>query len=289
MRKILLIIGIAILLLLLTGGGLILMNKKKLVRFIVPELKQVNEIDILLKGDQAYINSKLTVKNNSFFTLAIDSIKYTIKLMDKEYIHNEKYLGLKLKRAQMDTIDFSLKLPINEIIQDLKRERQKGDSTDYTINVALVYSTFFGEAVLPYKKSAKLKIPQPPEIELVHIHYKKVELKHFQADINIKITNYNKLDMTIKELKYDLDISNRGKVTGSYYQTIHISPNSSTNVTLPVEVDLKHIAQTLLDVLLNEDNYNYTLKINALVESPDPGKEPTHINLVKEGKMELKK
>jgi LEA14-like dessication related protein len=288
MKKVFRIAGIILLLLIVAAVILVLLNPKKIVGYIVPEIKQVNEINIVLKGDMAYLNSKLTVKNKSIFNIAIDSIKYNIELMGKEYIQSEKYLGLKLKPAMVDTIDFSITVPYKEILHDLKEERKKGDSTDYTINVSLIYSTVFGNAVLPYKKTDFVTIPKPPELEIVHVHYHKVRLTHFSADVNVKLINPNNLDMTIKQFNYDIDISKRGNIVGSYLEPIHIKPKSETLVILPIEVEMKHIAKTLYDVITNQDNYDYVLKLDALVESPDPQQEPIHINLYKAGKMELK-
>lgn len=289
MKRILRITGILLLVFLLVLGVVIFLNPKKVVRYIVPELKQINEVNIAMKGDSAYINSSLTVQNRSFLSMAIDSIKYKIKLIDKEYLQSEKYLGLKLKPGQIDTLDFAFSIPFNEVMNDLREERKLGDSTDYTINISLVYSTIFGAAELPYKKTAKIKIPQPPKIELVKVHYNKIRLKHFEAEADLKIINYNKIELIISNLDYSMDIAGRGKVAGTYTEPIHIKPNGETYVTMPLKVDLKNIGKTLLDVITNEDNYEYILTLNGIVKSPHDNQEPVKINLIKEGKMELKK
>lgn len=194
-----------------------------------------------------------------------------------------------LYSGSKDTVDFSLKIPYKILIKDLKAERKKGDSASYSINVSLQYATFLGKEEKPINKSAKLKIPQPPDIEIVDIQYKKIQRKSILADVKISITNYTNVDLSVKEMSYSMIVLGQGNLKGSNTEKINIKPNGTSFINLPIEISPKSIAKTFFDVLRNKDNYDYTLTLNANLESSGPVKDSFAINLVKIGKMELKK
>jgi LEA14-like dessication related protein len=216
-------------------------------------------------------------------------MKYKVSLFDKAYLQSQRYIGMLLRGYGTDTLDFSLKIPYVTIIKDLKAERKKGDSASYSINISLQYSTALGKAEMPITKSAKIKIPQPPELEVVEIKYKKVHLKSILADAKIKIINYSDVNLSIKEMSYSMKILEQGNLQGTYTEPIHIKPNGTTYINLPIEINPINLGKTIFEMIINKDTYDYTLTMNAILESTDLLKESFHIDLIKNGKMELKK
>jgi LEA14-like dessication related protein len=289
MKEFFSISGLFILLLIIAGFILIKFYPKKLIWLVVPEVERIGDININLADDWAHLSSQLTVVNKSFFTITIDSIRYSLKLMDQEYIHHEKYLGLSLKPSASDTVNFSIDIPLEELIRDLKEERKSGDSMNYAVNLSLVYSTLFGNAKLPLNKTAKIKIPRPPDLELTGIKYHKLHLDHFDADISLNIINYNNIEMTISDLKYLIRIHDAAEVSGIYKEPVHIKALSESGVILPIRVEMKNVGAAFLKIIANNDKYKYTLKANGNVDLLSPKQETFHVNLMKEGVMELKK
>ncbi len=274
---------------LIIAGTVIFIFRKKIVAHFIPNVEQIGEIYIKVKNDTTYIRSKLAVKNKSFLKIEIDSIKYKVSLFEKEYLKNQKFIGLVLHKYGMDTIDFSLKIPYKTILKDLSVERKKGDSASYSINISLQYSTVFGKVEIPINKSAKIKIPQPPEISIVDIKYNKVRFKSILANAKIKVINFSDVTLSIKDISYSISILKQGNLKGSIKEPINIKPNGSTFINLPIDISLKNIGKTVFDVIINKDKYNYTLTLNAILESSYPFKESFHIDLTKNGQMELKK
>ena len=115
--------------------------------------------------------------------------------------------------------DFHLKIPHRSLIRGIKAERKKGDSAGYAVNVSLQISTPVWDGEIPFNKSAKLKIPTPPELELVEIKYAKVRLKLILADVKIKIINHSNVVLSVKDMSYSMRISKQGDVKGKYKKT----------------------------------------------------------------------
>jgi LEA14-like dessication related protein len=282
-------LGIFILVIVIITGGVIFIFRARIIAHFIPAVEQIGVIDIKVKNDTSYISSKLAVKNKSFLKIEIDTIKYKVSLFDKTYLQRQKLIGLVLPAYGIDTLDFSIKIPYITILKDLRVERKKGDSASYSINISLQYSTLFGKVEIPISKSAKLKIPQPPEINIVEIKYKKIRLKSILADATIKIINYSAITLSIKEMSYSMNILKQGNLRGNYRKPINIKPNGTTYINLPIEINLKNIGKTVFEIIINKDNYDYTLTLNAIMESSYPLKEIFHIDLNKNGKMELRK
>lgn len=269
--------------------GFLYIFRKQIVAHFIPTVKQVDEINVKINNDTAFISSKLLVTNKSFLNVHIDTISYVVSILDKIYLQNKELLGVELPGHGKDTIEFSLNIPYKTILKDLKAQRKNGDSTSYSINISLQYSTILGKVKIPINKSAKFKIPQPPELSIVEIKYKKVHLKYILAEAKIKIINYSALTLSIKDLTYSMSILKQGSLKGNFRQQINIKPKGTTIISLPIEINMTNIGKAIFNIIMNKDNYDYELSINANLEVLGPMHEFFYIDISKNGRMELKK
>ncbi|MFL5762721.1 MAG: LEA type 2 family protein [Bacteroidia bacterium] len=174
-------------------------------------------------------------------------------------------------------------------MNDFKSERMKKDRTTYAIIILVDYSTFLGNNDVLITKSKRLQIPQPPELEIIEIKYNNVHLKSIKAKVKIRVTNNGPIDLHVTGMKYYITLRGQGKVSGRYAPGIDILPYGTTIVDLPVEINPKKISRTLLDVITNNDTYDYSLNVNAVLSLPDQPGQTFHVDLVKTGRIELKK
>jgi LEA14-like dessication related protein len=282
-------LGIIILSVVIIAVGVVFIFRGRIIKHFIPVIHIIGDIQIKVKNDTSLISAKMTVKNQTFLKIGIDTIKYKVSLIDRTYLQNQKFIGAVLFGYGEDTIDFSLKIPYIAILNDLKAERKKNDSVNYSINVFLQYSTFFGKGEFPINKSAKVKMPQPPELEVVEIKYKKIFLKSIRSEAKIKIVNNSAFSLSIKKLSYSMDIEKQGNLTGTFEEKITIKPNGTTYINLPIEINIHKIGKTIFQIIINKDTYNYTLTMNAILESSDISKENFNLGFIKIGKMELRK
>ncbi|HWY10160.1 MAG TPA: LEA type 2 family protein [Bacteroidia bacterium] len=254
-----------------------------------PEIKQVGTVHIKMNSDTSYINSQLEIKSKVFFQTGVDTIKYKIDLFDKTFLQSTEYLGIELPGYGRDTVNFLVKIPHRSLMRGIKSERKKGDSAGYTVNISLQISTPFWNGEIPFSRTAKIKIPHPPELELVKVEYKKVRLRTITANVMVKIINYTNVVLSVKEMYYSIKILKQGDAKGNYRKVIHIKPNGATIIILPIKININRMGKIIWDVLRDKDKYDYKLSMNAIVESTSLIKESFHIDLTKSGKMELRK
>ena len=121
------------------------------------------------------------------------------------------------------------------------------------------------------------------------IKYTKVRMRSIHANVKIKIVNYSDVDLSIKKMTYTMNVLKQGNLQGRHTEEIKIKPHGTSFIELPVEISPKNIVKTLFDVMINKDSYDYTLKLNASLESSGLLKDTFAIDIVKRGTMELKK
>lgn len=280
-------VGIFILVLIVITSVIFFIFRTRIISHVVPAVEQIGIINIKVQNDTSYITSRLTVRNKSFLVIKIDTIKYKVSLLNKTYLQNQKFIGVQLQSHEIDTIDFSLKVPYVAIFKDLKVQKQKGDSTSFSINISLQYVTPFGKVEVPINKSAKFKIPQPPELKIVDIKYKKFRFKSILADVIIEIKNNSDVALSIKDINYLISIAKQGRLKGTHKETITIKPKGTTYINLPLEINLKNIGRTFFKTIFHKNNYDYTLTLDANLESINPVKKSFHVTITKNGKMKL--
>jgi LEA14-like dessication related protein len=262
--------------------------RKQIASRYIPEVKQVDVIHIRLNNDTSYVNFKLAVTNQSFLRIEIDTLTYKISLFNKTYLQKRHFLGIVLPGHGCDTLHVSIKIPYVAIFRDLAKERGKGDSTNYGVELFLQYSTVFGESEIAIHRAAKLKIPAVPEFEIVDVKWNRVRLKSILASVTLKLVNYSEITLSIQDLKYAMEFLEQGIISGVYKQAIIVKPKAETIVTIPIQIKPNRMIKTAMAVMTNNDKYDYTLKLAATLESLDSIKSRFQIELVKNGRMELK-
>ncbi len=289
MKKFIFRLLLAILVVIILAGAVLFFFKDRWIKDYTPTVEQIGEIDIRVRNDTSFVKTKMVIHNRSMIEISIDTMKYKVSMFDVNYLESVKFLDIHLPKYGDDTIDFDLKIPSGRILKDLKANRKMDDSASYEINVFLQYSTPLGKSAIPISKSSKIKLPQPPELEIVDVKYEKIRRKYILANAQIKIINHNGVSLTVDKLAYTMKVMEQGKLEGKYKESVEIKPYGTSYVNLPLEITLKNAGRTIWDVLMNKDNYDYSIHLDAVLKSKGPVERLIYLDLIKTGKMELKK
>ncbi|MDZ4664765.1 MAG: LEA type 2 family protein [Bacteroidota bacterium] len=289
MKKVIKYIAISILSLVVIVAVFTFTFRKKIAKRIIPEVTQQGIIHVEVENDTSIISAILLIRNKTFLKIHIDTIKYGVSLFNKSYLNRKEFLGISLPGYGSDSIHFELKIPYALLLKDLKAERKKDDSAGYSINVSLQYAIGLWKSEMPINKSGKLKIPQPPEIQIEEVNWKRIRMRSLLADVRIKIINHSPIALSIKEVEYFMKVSDQGSLKGKYKAIINIKPNGITFINVPIKINTNHPGITLFQILANKDKYIYALNMQASMESVGPEKLSFDLDLNKTGTIELRK
>jgi len=269
-------------------GGYYYFQPKKALNIIIPKFETIQKVHIELMKDTALIDADVLFENKGIFKIHIDSLIYNIKLDTLTMLSNGQYLNVQLSPSQLDTVRLPIKLPFKRLRAEIEH-LQKQDSVGVTFDLRVVYSTWLGKASLPYKKTITIAVPIPPKLEVVKLDYTGRDKKLFRFNAHVKIINKGKLDLRLTDIKYRLIIKDNLEANGKDEQEIHLKPGSEVTVVLPISVKFDNLLKTLVNVVTDNDQVTYHLKIDALARIDKLSEETTIIQVEKRGITELKK
>jgi LEA14-like dessication related protein len=288
MKKALKILLIVIVLALLSLGVYLYFNPKKALNIVLPEAKELSELDIRLDDDTAHISLKIHVKNKSLFKLNMDSLMYAITVDTATMLSKTQKLNVQLKRSQEDTVLLPIAIPYKRLSNKIKASQGK-DSLDIGIYLKLVYRTVFGETSLPFQKTIRIEVPRQPKFEITHVEFLKRKKKTGYFMVDVMMHNYGKIDLKVSDLKYRMKVEDLFTADGRHPETVVIKPKSHLVFKLPVKVEFKKMFKTISKVISNNDKVNYVLKVDAFVQNDKVDAKKTPLKLTKQGQFELKK
>ena len=262
--------------------------RKQIIEHFIPNVQQVGNIRIDVKNDTCYICPTLELSNETFLGLEIDTVRYDLSVFSNNYWNSSRSLNIELPPYGKDTLSFCIKIPYEDVLSDVEKERERGDSTWLSFCISIQLKTFFVEREIKIRRTRKIKIPRLPEIEVIGITYKEVHLKHMLAEAQVRIINHGSLTLQIKELKYVMTIFKHAALYGSVNRAINVPPFETTYVNIPIEINIDNLGKTVFAIIVNKGRYDYELRLQGVFESKEPINTTFVLEVIADGEMELR-
>lgn len=288
MKKFFKIILISIIVLVAAALALFYFYPKYAQNIVIPDIDQVEKINIQMKGDTAFSEVRLLLENKGLFKINIDSLDYAVNFDTMRVLSKQQDLDVVLQPGASDTFNLPVALPFKRIGERI-RQLQERDSADIVTEIRIVYSTLFGRAVLPHKKTSRIGMPRPPKVTLEKVEFDRIEGKFILMNAQLRMHNRGKIDLVVRDLKYKVSVEDLFTAEGKEPDAITIKPGAVVNKTIPIKVRIKKGFKTARLILTDQDVVNYNLDISASLEAERLGDEPAGVTLNKKGKFELKK
>jgi LEA14-like dessication related protein len=286
-KKLFWIIIIVFVIIIVLLGAYFYFYPKKAQNLLVPEVDQVEKIRIKIVGDTARLELGLKLENKGPFKMNIDSIIYRIKFDTATLLSRAQHLKVVLKSGQSDTFMLPVRLPFRRLMAQIQRV-QNQDSVPILTDITIVYSTIFGKASLPYKKTNVIAVPIPPKFELLELEYTGRNKRTLYFNLHLRMENPGRIELRVSNLNYDLKMEDLFTANGKYVKSIKVSPRSTVVRSIPIEVHLEKGFKTLIK-MVSKDKVNYEIRISGEVEADKLGKEKTVVEISKNGNTVLRK
>jgi LEA14-like dessication related protein len=261
---------------------------KKAQNILIPDIDQVENINIRFKGDTAILDLALRMENKGFMKMNIDSLEYHVMFDTLNVLSKIQDLDIVLRPGDADTVHFPVKVPFTRLLARIKKIQER-DSADITTEARVVFKSIFGHVSLPHKKRHRIGMPRPPKFELEELEYIRREKRDLFFDAHLKMHNYGNIDLVIYDIKYDVKVKDLFIASGTYPEKITVKPRSTITKTIPVKVEMKKFLKTAFLVFTDNDKVSYHAVITAVVDAEGLGDEPATVHVVKDGITELKK
>ncbi len=264
----------------------------KAIDLVLPDLREVSQINAQLKGDSVSADIDFVFKNKSLFKVKIDTLYYKVSLHDTVIVEETVPIMLEQVRGQTDTV----KLPINFSLKSFRallNQLSEDDSTELKMETYIICHTIIGKVKIPFDKTQKIAVPVPPKIRVLEVSQKRYHLRdrNITAIVKIEIINKSKmLDLTLSNIKYKLVVKNNLSSEGTIQQSVKIEPGATKYLDIPVTIEMDRPLKTIIAVARDKDKFPYTLHMTCILRENmmEEGHE-IPIDLTSEGMMELKK
>ncbi|XP_047308195.1 uncharacterized protein LOC124911732 [Impatiens glandulifera] len=165
----------------------------------------------------------------------------------------------------------TVKIPVSIIYDDIKStyaDIKPGSIIPYKVRVELIVDVpIFGRLTLPLEKTGKIPIPYKPDIDLEKIQFKRFSFEETTAILHLKLENKNEFDLGLKELDYEVWLSDVSIGGAELAQSTQIDKNGISYIDIPITFRPKDFGSALWDMIRGRGT-GYTMKGNINVDTP---------------------
>jgi LEA14-like dessication related protein len=264
--------------LLLVGGGITYFITDH-GKALLPTLEQpnLNISNITRQKIQGQFAVKL--RNHAPIDLKIDSVRYETRIEGTRVAQGHKAQPLVIKGNQTN----SLTLPVTLSLPQLKQEMKSVQRDCVTVQMhTVLYANLpgVGPKEIPVDVRKRIYIPKLPKIEVADVDIDKLGLKKGEATVNLRVTNYESIPFTVKQVNYRFQIEDDLDVKGQETKDIVFRKKGVEMMPIHVRFQPKSMPKVLFKTLFKAKKTDYKLTGSATVAAgPVDAKDATmHFN-----------
>ena len=253
--------------LLLVGGGITYFatdHGREVVKAVLPALEQptLNIRSITREKIQAQFAVKL--HNQAPIDLKVDSLSYRT-LVDGHQVaqgHKDRPLVVKGNATSALSLPLTLNLP------QLKHELKTAQRDCVTVQLrAVLYADLpgLGPKEIPVDVRKRVYIPKLPKIEVADVDVTKLGLKKGEAVVQLRVTNYESIPFTVKQVSYRFQIEDDLDVKGQETKDVTFKKKGTELMPIHVSFQPKSMPKVMFKTLFKAKKTDYKLTGSAVV------------------------
>lgn len=242
-------------------------SKEKLITAIAPEVKDVKISVSNIEQTHMDLSAKLTLENKTPIAFNADSA-YSTFYIDGHQVAKSRYQAT-LHINPRDTSNLFIPLKIYQeqlvgLLQSLNRKRR--DSVDYTLQM-LIYHPHFPDGKVVIKSSSHLPLYKIPDVALVDIKTDRLGFSNASLEASVSFKNNNIFDIDLNNIDYELQFAGEKPLKGRIQERLKLTAQQTTLIKIPLDVKLKALAQSIVELIKQGKHTPYQLKLHATIAS----------------------
>lgn len=253
-----------VLLVLLVAGGVVAYFATDRGRALLPTLEQptLNISNITREKIDARFAVKL--RNHAPIDLQIDSLRYEARVDGRQLAQGRKSRPLVVKGNQLN----ALSLPMTVNLPQLSREAKTAQRDCVTVQLhTVLYADLpgVGPKEIPVDVRQRVYIPKLPKIEVADVDVTKLGLKKGEAIVKLRVTNFEAIPFTVKQVKYRFQIENDLDVKGQETKDVTFKKKGTEIIPIHVSFEPKSMPKVLWKTIFKAKKTDYKLTGSAIV------------------------
>jgi LEA14-like dessication related protein len=253
--------------LLLVGGGITYFATDH-GKALLPTLEQptLNISNITREKIQGQFAVKL--RNHTPVDLKIDSLRYETRIEGTRIAQGHKARPLVVKGNQVNDLTLPVTLNLPQIKQEVK-SIQRDCVTVQMHTVLYADLPGVGPKEIPVDVRKRVYIPKLPKIEVADVDIDKLGLKNGEATVKLRVTNYESIPFTVKQVNYRFQVENDLDVKGQETKDIVFRKKGVEIMPIHVRFHAKSMPKVLFKTLFKAKKTDYKLTGTATVAAGD--------------------
>ncbi|HEX8656085.1 MAG TPA: LEA type 2 family protein [Hymenobacter sp.] len=258
------LIGLLVLVVLLAVGGLIMYKRTDGGKALLPTLEKPTLNISNITREKITGQMVVQMRNNSPITLKIDSLRYETRVDGKRLAQGRKDRPLVIEKNAMNRLE----LPITMNLPAIKQEAKEAQRDCVTVQMRTVlYANLpaVGPKEIPIDVSKRVYIPKLPKIEVADVDITKLGLKNGRAVVKLRVTNYESIPFTLKQVNYRFQIEDDLDVKGQETKDVTFKKKGTEDVPINITFEPKAMPKVLFKSLFKAKKTDYKLTGTATV------------------------
>jgi LEA14-like dessication related protein len=249
--------------LLLVGGGITYFATDH-GKALLPTLEQptLNISNITRERIKAQFVVRL--RNHAPIDLKIDSVSYTARLDGKQLAQGHKAQPLVVKGSALN----GLSLPVELNLPQLKQAAKTTQRDCVTVQLhTILYANLpgVGPKQIPIDVRKRVYIPKLPKIEVADVDITKLGLKKGEAIVTLRVTNYESIPFTVKQVNYRFQVEDDLDVKGQETKDVTFKKKGTELMPIHVKFQPKSMPKVLFKTIFKPKKTDYILTGSATV------------------------
>ena len=249
--------------LLLLGGGITYFatdrGKKLLPSLEKPTLNISNITREKITGQMV-----VQLRNHAPITLKVDSLRYETLVDGKRLAQGHKSRPLVVQKNATNRLE----LPVELNLPQLKQEAREAQRDCVTVQMhTVLYADLpgVGPQEIPVDVRKRVYIPKLPKIEVADVDVTHLGLKKGKATVHLRVTNYEPIPFTVKQVSYRFRIEDDLDVQGQETKDVTFKEKGTELVPIHVKFEPKAMPKVLFKSVFKPRKTDYTLTGTATV------------------------
>jgi LEA14-like dessication related protein len=249
--------------LLLLGGGITYLATDH-GKALLPTLEQPNLSIRNITRERITGQFVVRLRNHSPIELAIDSLSYVARVEGKQLAQGHKSHPLVLKRNATSSLNLPLVLSLPKLTHQAKTAQR--DCVTVQLHTIL-YADLpgLGPTKIPVDVRQRVYIPKLPKIEVADVDITKLGLRKGEAVVTLRVTNYEPIPFTVKQVTYRFQVADDMDVKGLENRNISFKKKGIELMPIHVKFQPKSMPKVLLKTIFKPKKTDYLLTGTATV------------------------
>ncbi|SMO68314.1 LEA type 2 family protein [Fodinibius sediminis] len=212
----------------------------------------------------------IKIENPNAVALQMLGYDYNLDLNGSSFIKGDQTEQVDIDAGGESIIQVPMTLDFSDVYQAISGLSDQDETTYNFLSHLRFDLPVLGATEIPVRKEGSLPLLKLPRINVQNLKVQNLSFSSADLALQLAFDNPNGIGFDINQLTYDLVVNGRPWAEGMALQDVSIRENGTTQLTIPLSLNLSEIGRSGYRILSGSESLEYQLRgtfnFNALHE-----------------------